>query len=49
MNFHVLLLLLLLLLLLFEIVSGYAQCCYAPRLQALNQVSARGLHLGLLK
>jgi hypothetical protein len=40
------LLLLLLLLLLFGIVSGYARCCQAPRVRALNQIFAGAVASG---
>ena len=43
------LLLLLLLLLLWGIVSGCARCCQFHRVRTLNQVSAGGLHQGILK
>jgi len=39
----------LLLLLLFGIFQGYARRCHVLRIRALNQISARGLHLGILK
>ena len=42
-------LLLLLLLLLLGMFQGYARRFHVLRIRALNQISARGLHLGILK